>query len=480
MAAKMTTGRADNEHSDRIAKRDELRKLPSVDKLLGDPKVQGLVSVHGRSLVVSAVQEALAGARELVSTGLPCPESAALSQKVEELVGLATRPSLCPVINATGVIIHTNLGRSPLSQAAQEAMRRTSAYSNLEYDLDAGERGSRYVHAEALLCRLTGAKAALVVNNDAAAILLVLAALAKGREVVISRGQLVEIGGGFRIPEVLAESGARLVEVGTTNRTYRQDYESAISADTAMLLHVHSSNFRVTGFVHETPLGDLVEIAHARSLLAVDDLGSGALLDTAQFGLTHEPTTQEALASGADLVCISGDKLVGGPQAGIILGDERLISLLKKHPLTRALRVSKTVLAGLQATLLHYLQGEALRQVPVWQMMVLQPAQIGVRAEALLCWLKGQGVPAELVDGVSAVGGGTLPGETLPTRLVSVQTASASQLAERLRQGAIPVLGRIEDEHLVLDLRTVLPSEEEDLRTALAAAHRSVESGSRG
>lgn len=456
--------------TERTAVQSELRKLPSVDKLLSEPAVQALVPVHGRALVVSAVQEALMHAREEVSGGMPCPELADLAANVGQLITQAVRPSLCPVINATGVIIHTNLGRSPLSQAAQEAMRQTSAYSNLEYDLELGERGSRYVHAEALLCRLTGASAALVVNNDAAAVVLVLAALAKGQEVVISRGQLVEIGGGFRIPEVMAESGARLVEVGTTNRTYRRDYESAITPATKMLLHVHSSNFRVTGFVHETTLGELVEVAHAHSLLAVDDLGSGALLDTAQFGLTHEPTTQEALASGADLVCISGDKLLGGPQAGIILGDQRLIALLKKHPLTRALRVSKTILAGLQATLLHYLQGEALRQVPVWQMMALQPGQIGVRAEALVAWLKGRGVKAELVDGVSAVGGGTLPGETLPTRLVSVETASASQLAERLRRGSRPVLTRIEDDHLVLDLRTVLPSEEEHLREALAVA----------
>ena len=465
-----TKGAGSTKPTDRTAKRSELRRLPSVDKLLGEPAVQNLDLAHGHSLVVGVVQDALARARELVSDGQPCPELATLSAQVEELVNRAVRPSLCPVINATGVIIHTNLGRSPLSQAALEAMRQTSAYSNLEYDLDEGERGSRYVHAEALLCRLTGARAALVVNNDAAAVLLVLTAFARGREVVISRGQLVEIGGGFRIPEVMAQSGARLIEVGTTNRTYRRDYESAITPDTAMLLHVHSSNFRVTGFVHETPLSDLVEVAHARSLLAIDDLGSGALLDTAQFGLTHEPTTQEALASGADLVCISGDKLLGGPQAGIILGDERLVAELKKHPLTRALRVSKTVLAGLQATLLHYLQGQALRDVPVWQMMALQPVQIGVRAEALLTWLKARGVKAELVEGVSAVGGGTLPGETLPTRLVSIQTDSASQLAERLRRGAIAVLSRIEDDRLMLDLRTVLPWEEEDLRTALEAA----------
>jgi L-seryl-tRNA(Ser) seleniumtransferase len=462
----LTRNNADRNHS----VQSELRKLPSVDRLLNDPDLQALSARYGHSLVVSAAQEALAGARVAVTAGQPCPDQATLSATILAVVDRTSRPSLCPVINATGVIIHTNLGRSPLSQAAQDAMRQTSAYSNLEYDLLAGERGSRYVHAEALLCRLTGADAALVVNNDAAAILLVLMALAQGREVVISRGQLVEIGGGFRIPEVLAQSGARLVEVGTTNRTYLRDYETALGPESAMLLHVHSSNFRLTGFVHETPLAEVVTLAHAHNILAVDDLGSGALLDTAQFGLSHEPTVQESLATGADLVCVSGDKLLGGPQAGLILGNTKLIGVLKRHPLTRALRVSKSVLAGLQATLLHYLKDEALREVPVWQMMALQPAQVGVRAGALVSWLKARGIRAELVDGTSAVGGGTLPGETLRTSLVAIQADSADSISEKLRLGSAPVLGRIEDDRLVLDLRTVLPSEEEVLRKALQGA----------
>jgi L-seryl-tRNA(Ser) seleniumtransferase len=391
---------------------------------------------------------------------------------VTERLSRILRPSLYPVINATGVIIHTNLGRAPLSLAAQEAMGQTSAYSNLEYDLSAGERGSRYVHAEDLLCRLTGAEGGLVVNNDAAAVLLILTALAKGREVIISRGQLVEIGGGFRIPEVMAQSGARLVEVGTTNRTYLRDYEAAITPETAMLLHVHSSNFRLLGFVHETPLADMVTLAHARNLQAVEDLGSGALLDTARFGLSHEPTVRESLSTGADLVCFSGDKLLGGPQAGVIVGKSALVDVLKHHPLTRALRVSKSVIAGLQATLLHYLKDEATNQIPIWQMIAMEVSQIESRAQALATWLHGMGVQAEVTDGSSAVGGGSLPGETLPTRLVAIHVSAPNELAKRLRLGSPPVIGRIENDTFELDLRTVLAAEEETLRQALRTALR--------
>ncbi len=448
----------------------ELRKLPGVDKLLQSAEVQALLPAQGHDLVVAAVQDVLAGTRQAILEGATCPDAAELAARIGEHLSGILQPSLCPVINATGVVIHTNLGRAPLSQAAQEAMRQASAYSNLEYDLPGGERGSRYVHAEELLCRLTGAEAALVVNNCAAAVLLVLAALAKGREVIISRGQLVEIGGGFRIPEVLAQSGARLVEVGTTNRTYARDYEAALTPDTALLLHVHSSNFRLTGFVHETTLAELVTLAHAHNLLAIADLGSGALLDTAQFGLGHEPMVQEILATGADLVCISGDKLLGGPQAGIIVGKKALVDTLKRYPLTRALRVSKSILAGLQATLLHYLKNEALREVPIWQMIALQPKQLEVRAEALAAWLRGKGVKAEIMDGLSAVGGGSLPGETLPTRMVAIHVPAPNEVARKLRLGSPPVIARIENDLLLLDLRTVLPGEEEALRQASARA----------
>jgi L-seryl-tRNA(Ser) seleniumtransferase len=453
----------------------QLRKLPSVDRLLRELSVENLLQQHGHDLTTTAVQDTLAEVRETILAGELCPEMAELVLRVAQRLAALLQPSLCPVINATGVIIHTNLGRAPLSQAAQEAMRETSAYCNLEFDMAVGRRGSRYVHAEDLLCRLTGAEAGLVVNNDAGAVLLILSALAKGREVVISRGQLVEIGGGFRIPDVMAQSGAQLVEVGTTNRTYLRDYEAAISENTSMLLHVHSSNFRLIGFVHHTPLEDLASLAHSRNLLAVEDLGSGALLDTAQYGLSHEPTVQESLAAGVDLVCFSGDKLLGGPQAGIILGHKGVIAALKRHPLTRALRVSKSILAGLQATLLHYLKGEAVSAVPVWQMMAMETSEIEARARDLVEWLRARqlgtaGTQVEVIDGWSRVGGGSLPEETLPTRLVALRVPAAHELAQTLRLGSPAVIGRIENDAFVLDLRTVLPGEDAALRRALEAA----------
>jgi L-seryl-tRNA(Ser) seleniumtransferase len=463
------------------ATQEELRKLPSVDRLLYETEIQSLVQEHGHELTVGAIQDVLAEARQRILQGEACPEIPELRAKAATRLSSLLRPSLYPVINATGVVIHTNLGRAPLSSAAQEAMRETSAYCNLEYNMAEGRRGSRYVHAESLLCRLTDAEAALVVNNDAGAVLLILTALAKDREVVISRGQLVEIGGGFRIPEVMAQSGARLVEVGTTNRTYLRDYEVAITEDTAMLLHVHTSNFRLIGFVHQAPVADLVALAHARGLWVVEDLGSGALLDTAQFGLHHEPTVQESLAAGVDLVCFSGDKLLGGPQAGVIVGRRELIEVLKRHPMTRALRVSKSIIAGLQATLLHYLEGDALSRIPVWQMISSDLEQIESRAVALATWLreKGSSPPSdgggkvleiEVTDGWSKVGGGSLPEEPLPTRLVAIRVSAPDELASRLRLGSPPVIGRIERDAFLLDLRTVLPAEDAALRRALQAA----------
>lgn len=464
------------------ATQEELRRLPSVDRLLYETEIQSLLQEHGHELTVGAIQDVLAEARQRILQGEACPEIAEIRARAATRLSSLLRPSLYPVINATGVVIHTNLGRAPLSPAAQEAMRETSAYCNLEYNMVDGRRGSRYVHAESLLCRLTDAEAALVVNNDAGAVLLILTALAKDREVVISRGQLVEIGGGFRIPEVMAQSGARLVEVGTTNRTYLRDYEAAISEDTAMLLHVHTSNFRLIGFVHQAPVADLVALAHARGLWVVEDLGSGALLDTAQFGLSHEPTIQESLAAGVDLVCFSGDKLLGGPQAGVIVGRRELVEVLKRHPLTRALRVGKSIIAGLQATLVHYLEGDALSRIPVWQMISSDLEPIESRAVALATWLRekngssppsaggGKALDIEVTDGWSKVGGGSLPEEALPTRLIAIRVSAPDELASRLRLGSPPVVGRIERDAFLLDLRTVLPAEDAALRRALQAA----------
>lgn len=450
---------------------DEYRRLPSVDSLLQTPQAQDWALAYGRALVTESVRAALDEHRARIAAGNPCPPVDELLRDVGSRLEAVLQPSLRQIINATGVILHTNLGRAPLSPEVLAAMQRAGqGYSNLEYDLDSGERGSRYVHAEALLCRLTGAEAALLVNNNAGALLLMLSALAAEREVIISRGQLVEIGGGFRIPDVMAQSGASLVEVGTTNRTYLGDYATALNEASAALLRVHASNYRIQGFTHMPSLADLAGLAHQRGVLLLDDLGSGTLLDTAAFGLEHEPTVQESVAQGADVVSFSGDKLLGGPQAGIIVGKREPLSCLRRHPLTRALRVDKTTIAGVQANLLHYVKGEAAEVVPVWRMIAATADQVAVRVRALLDSLGPTARGCEIVPGQSTVGGGSLPGETLPTSLIALPGHASGHLAAALRTGAPPVVARTQDERVLLDLRTVLPGQEE----ALAARLRQV------
>jgi len=451
--------------------REQLRKLPSVDKLLKARKVQDLLSEYGHELSVGCIRGVLDEARAAIVSGIPCPSSSALIARVVERVEELGRPTLWPVINATGVILHTNLGRAPLSEAAIAAMEEAGrSYSNLEYDLTAGKRGSRYTHAQRLLCQLTGAEAALLVNNNAGAVLLVLSTLARGHEVMISRGQLVEIGGGFRIPDVMAQSGARLVEVGTTNRTYIDDYASAVGEDTALLMRVHTSNFRVSGFTHTASLAEMVELGHAHGIAVVDDLGSGTLIDTSSFGLEHEPTVQESLAEGADLVTFSGDKLLGGPQAGIIVGKEDLIAKIRRFPLTRALRVDKTTIAGVQANLLHYLKGKAIEEIPIWRMITRPLDEIEARAQAVARKLRHEGWTAKAVEGRSAIGGGSLPDQTLPTWLVAVECESPDGLAGELRHGKPPVVTRIGENALLFDLRTVSLQQEDLLCQALRQA----------
>jgi L-seryl-tRNA(Ser) seleniumtransferase len=453
---------------------DELRKLPSVEKVLQHAKVRAAVTRNGHLLAVDAVRQVLDDARRDIEGGQPCPALETLLERVLAQLATSGNPTLRRAINATGVVIHTNLGRAPLSAETRAAMDLVGqGYSNLEYDLATGSRGSRYAHAEDLLKRLSGAGGGILVNNNAGAILLVLTAIARGRKVIISRGQLVEIGGGFRIPEVMLQSGVQLVEVGTTNRTHVGDYESAIDEEVALLMHVHYSNFKVLGFAQQVSLGELVDIANRHGLLVIEDLGSGCLLDTSSFGLVHEPTVQEAVAEGADLVCFSGDKLLGGPQAGIVVGRADLIAALKRHPLSRALRVDKTTIAGVQATLLHYLRQEATEKVPVWQMISLSLEEIQQRAAAWGDHLKDRGVRAEVIAGLSTVGGGSLPGETLPTRLVALDMAAPNRFAQRLRTGDPPVVGRIEGGQFVLDPRTVLPGEEQDLLSAVEGALQS-------
>lgn len=437
------------------------RTLPSVDRLLAHPALQALVSRYPDGLVAGLVREALASAREAIAAGAAAPSP-------DEIIGLVLRraqaslePTLRPLINATGVIIHTNLGRAPLSDEAMAAMAVVSrGYSNLEFDLEAGQRGSRYVHLEQMLLRLTGAEAAMAVNNNASAVLLALSALAAGREVIISRGQLVEIGGGFRIPDVMRQSGARLVEVGTTNRTYLRDYEAAITDDTAALMRVHASNFRIVGFTESPAVSDLAALARARGLLLLDDIGSGCLLDTTAFGLAPEPTPQESLAAGADAVLFSGDKLLGGPQAGIVVGRRAVIERMRRHPLARAVRMDKASIAGLAATLSHYLRGEALTKVPVWRMIA---APVDVLQRRARHWARAIGAGARVCDGRSMIGGGSLPEESLPTRMLSLSAPrgiTVDEVARRLRVGEPPVVARIERDALLLDPRTVDPRDD--------------------
>ena len=454
-----------------------LRQLPSVDRLLSHPDSEQLILDYGRELTVEAIRVVLDNTRKGLVNGdaSSSPEDAHLLDNTRQMLDDWTTPSLRPVINATGVIIHTNLGRAPLSEAALSAVSQIGKnYSTLEYDVETGARGSREVHAEELLRRLTGAEAALVVNNNAAATLLALTALAgsnpdhpAGRGVIVSRGELVEIGGGFRMPDVMLQSGAQMVEVGTTNRTHLRDYQSAIDESAAMIVHVHRSNFAIVGFTIEPSLSDLASLAHENDLLAGDDLGSGALLDTATFGLAHEPTVAESLEAGMDVVWFSGDKLLGGPQAGIIVGRQEIVEKLKRHPLARAVRADKMALAALTATLLHYVKGEALQTVPIWQMISASQQEIAHRAEQWADTLRSSGLDAEIVSGESTVGGGSLPGETLPTSLLVVNVNAPDDAAAKLRQNDPPVIVRIAEDRLLIDPRTVLPSAESNLLDAL-------------
>jgi L-seryl-tRNA(Ser) seleniumtransferase len=447
-----------------------LRALPSVDQLLYDAPIHDLIIRYGRLATVDAIRSVLDEYRDLIRKGGEAPMPALVHDEVRLRVESIMRPTLYPVINASGVIIHTNLGRAPLSAAALHAMQEIGGvYSSLEYDVARGERGSRYTHTARLITRLCGAEDALVVNNNAAALLLLLAAFARGREVIISRGQLIEIGGGFRIPEIMEQSGARLVEVGTTNRTRAEDYANAIGAQTALLLKVHPSNFRVIGFAESASLAELVALARTRGLLVIDDLGSGALLDTAQYGLAHEPMPQESLKDGADLVCFSGDKLLGGPQAGIIAGRRETIARLRKHPLARALRVDKVTLAGLHATLLHYMKDEASKEIPVWRMIAAKPGQLRERAEK---WLGDLAGAWELVEGRSTVGGGSLPEESLPSHLLAYNVAAPNQFAARLRRSWPPVIARVEDDRVLFDPRTVLPEQDAQLLNGIRSAQK--------
>lgn len=444
-----------------------LRGLPSVEKLLQTQLAAELIVSYGRPLTLQAIRSALDEVRRRVSKSSEAtlPDREILLTQAASLLQLWTAPTLLPVINASGVILHTNLGRAPLSNAAIQSMVAVSrGYSNLEINLETGKRGSRLIHAETLLQRLTGAEAAVVVNNNAAAVLLILSALANKKRVIVSRSQLVEIGGGFRIPDVMRQSGAKLVEVGATNRVHLSDYEEALSVPTALVMHAHHSNFKMIGFTKEPERKEIADLAHKFGVIFADDLGSGTLLATERYGLAHEPTVQESLAAGADLVCFSGDKLLGGPQAGILLGKADLLIRIKKHPLARAVRADKLCLAALTATLLHYIKDEAEREIPIWRMISASPKQVKARAEYWAAEL-GQG---EVLASESTVGGGSLPGESLPTWVLALTVKSSDKFLEKLRREQPPIIARTGNDRILLDPRTVLPEQEEALLVNLA------------
>ena len=467
--------------------RQDARFIPSIEQLRQRAPVRALEARYGRAATVEALREEAAALRQWLAGGEPGPEARVsivdteqaadqIERRLEHRLRQAFERPLRPVINATGVIVHTNLGRAPLAaSAARRVAEIAEGYSNLEYDLDEGRRSARDVHAEALLSRLTGAEAAVVVNNNAAAVLIMLSALATGREVIISRGELVEIGGGFRIPDVMRQSGALLREVGTTNKTRAADYAAAIGERSALIFRVHPSNFRIEGFTERPELEELVTLGRRFKVPVAEDLGSGNLMDWGSgvggWGSgVEEPVVRSSVDTGADVVCFSGDKLLGGPQAGIIVGRRDILGRIRTHRLMRALRVDKMTYAALEATLLEYARGRAHQTVPVASMIALSAAQIEDRARTVAEGLRASTrVQVEIIDGVSTIGGGSAPGSEIPTRLlsVSVGTERPDALEARLRHSDPPIIGRIEHDRLLLDLRTVLPRQDQALTDAL-------------
>ena len=448
----------------------QYRDLPSVEAVLAD--LNDIIHTYDRSWIVDLVRGQLKTARELIKSGDQNIKGHDIADGVRDSVKSLTQPVPRQIINATGVVIHTNLGRSPLSEESIESVKQAAiGYSDLELDLSSGRRGSRQAHVQKLLTQLTGAEASLVVNNNASAILLGLSALAFGKSVVVSRGEAVEIGGGFRIPDVLLQSGASLVEVGTTNRTYISDYEKAINDDTGAFLKAHASNFRVEGFTAAVEPQELVALGTKRGIPVLHDVGSGCFLNTEDYGMAHEPTPQESVRAGVGLTFFSGDKLLGGPQAGIVVGTRSLISILERHPLARAVRIDKLSLASLTMTLQHYLLNESEKKIPIWRMISASAEEIKDRANLLK---EGLEVKSTVVESRSPIGGGSLPGETLPSWVLAIHCGDTAGGADRvlnnLRTCDKPVIGRIADEQVLLDPRTVLPEQDADLKRSLRLA----------
>lgn len=446
------------------------RALPSVAAVMAEARLRDASLLNDEALT-RAIQEQIDEEREAIAAGAGSTRDE-IARRILSRISALDRPRLRPVINATGIIIHTNLGRAPVSRDTAEAMAAAAgSYVALEIEPDSNQRGGRMREIATLLRLQTGAEDTIVVNNNAAAVLLVLSSVAAGGSVVVSRGEAVEIGGGFRVPDVMHQSGAVVVEVGTTNRTYASDYADAIGDTTAALLKVHPSNFRMSGFVHSATVAELVHVAAPHGIPVVEDLGSGALLDVARFGLMSEPTIGESLRQGAALVTASGDKLLGGPQAGIIAGAKDWIVRVARHPLARAVRADKTCLAGVAATLRHYARGEAVEKIPVWRMIAADATEIAQRAHALAEELARSGIVVEVATTEAAVGGGSLPGQTLPSWALALGGAAPEEMANRLRMGEPRVFGHIDSGRVLLDLRTVLPEQDAALAQAIVLAH---------
>lgn len=452
-------------------KRELLSSIPSVDELLRKDEIERLLFVYPRTAVVEGIREYLKEYRKLVLSLEEGADTAVINDEylvngIIDRVHEMMRNNLIKVVNATGIVLHTNLGRSPLSSGLKDSLWKiASGYSNLEMDLESGERGSRYSHVEDIICKLTGAPAAMVVNNNAAAVMLVLSTMAKGREVVVSRGQLVEIGGSFRVPDVMEQSGASLVEIGTTNKTHLSDYERAVNENTAALMKVHTSNYRILGFTSEVESEDLVKLGRKLGMPVIEDLGSGMLMELTQYGLPYEPTVQHAVKAGMDVVTFSGDKMLGGPQAGIIVGKKEYIDSMKKNPLTRAIRIDKLTLAALEGTLRLYLDSElAVKEIPVLKMLTYSGDELNKKAKRLIGKLKrsmGSTCGISIEDGFSEVGGGSMPLHKMPTRVIAINTQKVSlvEFENKLRQYKTPVVARIYRDRLILDVRTIMEDE---------------------
>ena len=437
-----------------------LRKIPKVDDLLRDPALAEAIVLYGDRAVTAAVRSELDALRQeiLAEQADVLPDPSALCHRIAMRVLQDSLPSFRSVINGTGIILHTNLGRACLSEQAAGAVYEASrSYSNLEYDLVSGKRGTRYAHVEDLLCRLSGAESALVVNNNAAAVLLVLSALTQGGQVIVSRGELVEIGGSFRVPEIMESCGAQLKEVGATNKTHLRDYEKAISEHTKALMKVHTSNYRIIGFSETPALSDLAELGHKYGLPVIEDLGSGCLLDLKRFGIHDEPSVRDSIRAGVDVVSFSGDKLLGGPQAGIILGKKKYLEILKQHPLNRAMRVDKMTLAALEATLRSYEAGSEA-DIPVIAMLSARPEELLEKAKQLASRLADAGIPAEILPTEGRVGGGSVPNHSLPSYAVAFDR-DVNRLEQTLRKGLHPIIGRIHEGKYLLDVRTLFEAD---------------------